>query len=74
MKLLSIKNNTERAYRFNALVKFMPGEVTVISEEDYKALPSIELLIKRGDLELVDEAGKTSRKKKEAEDEVIEDA
>lgn len=74
MKLLSIKNNTEQAFRFNALIKFMPGETTVISEEDYKALPSIELLIKRGDLELVGEAGKPGRKKKEVADEVIEDA
>ena len=74
MKLISIKNKTEQAFRFNTVIKFIPGETTVISEEDYKAFPVIELLIKRGDLEIVGEAGKPSRKKKEAEDEVIEDA
>ena len=74
MTLLSIKNKTEHAIRFNGLIKFMPGEVTVISEEDYKALPSIELLINRGDMELVGAQGERSKRATKVSDEVIEDA
>lgn len=69
--LYHIKNNTERAFRFSATVKFMPGETTVVSKVDYDAYPSIALLVKRGDLSMVGGQGK---KAKAVEEDVIEDA
>lgn len=61
-----LKNVSETAYRFSTILKFIPGSVTSVSEEDIKAHPVIDLLIKNGKLEVVG-----AKNKKE---EVIEEA
>lgn len=66
--LKQIKNISDHAVRFSALIVFMPGETTAISEEDYKAYPSIELLIKQGVLKEV-----VKSKKKDTKEEDIEE-
>lgn len=71
VELIKIKNKTDRAFRFTSTVVFMPKEVTVISKYDYDNLPSIALLIERGDFELVKSKPKT--KATVESEEIIED-
>ena len=61
-----IKNISETAYRFTPVLKFIPGETTVVTDSDLKSKPVIELLIKSGHLKMVGGQGK--------KEEVIEEA
>lgn len=69
METIKIKNTTENTYRFNGIVTFRTGEVTEIAKEDLKRLPNIQVLLDRGDLELVKSKGR-----KPADNDVIEEA
>ena len=69
MDPIKIKNTTENTYRFNGIVTFRTGEVTEIAKEDLKRLPNIQVLLDRGDLELVKSKGR-----KPADNDVIEEA
>ena len=62
-----IKNVSDTAYRFTSVLKFIPGETTVLSDADMKSKPVIELLIKSGHLKMVGGQGK---KEKEVIEEV----
>ena len=64
-----IENVSETAYRFSAILKFIPGAVTAVSEEDIKSHPVINTLIKNGKLKVV--GAKNKAKKQE---DVIEEA
>lgn len=64
-----IENVSETAYRFSTILKFIPGTITTVSEEDIKAHPVINTLIKNGKLKVV--GAKNKAKKQE---DVIEEA
>lgn len=52
-QLYKIKNVSETAYRFSSVLKFIPGETVVVSSDDLKAKPVIQLLIDNGKLKIV---------------------
>lgn len=52
-QLYKIKNISETAYRFSSVLKFIPGETAVVSSDDLKAKPVIQLLIDNGKLKIV---------------------
>lgn len=56
-----IKNVSDTAYRFTPVLKFIPGETTVVSDSDIKSKPVIELLIKSGHLKMVGGQGKQDK-------------
>ena len=62
-----IKNVSDTAYRFTPVLKFIPGETTVVTESDLKSKPVIELLIKIGKLKKV---GGQNKKDQETIEEV----
>ena len=62
-----IKNVSDTAYRFTPVLKFIPGETTVVTDKDLKSKPVIELLIKSGHFKMVGGQGK---KEKEVIEEV----
>ena len=56
-----IKNVSDTAYRFTPVLKFIPGETTVVSDADMKSKPVIELLMKSGQLKMVGGQGKKDK-------------
>lgn len=64
-----IKNKTDRAFRFDAVTEFLPGQTVAVSEETIKARPAIQELIKSG-LFVVEGANKTPQV---TEDEIVEE-
>lgn len=64
-----IKNKTDRAFRFDAVTQFLPGETVAVSEETIKARPVIQELLKAG-LFAIEGAHNTPQV---TEDEVIEE-
>lgn len=68
-ELKQIENVSETAYRFSAVLKFIPGAITTVSEADIKNHPVIDLLIKNGKLRVVGAKGVKNKK-----EEVIEEA
>lgn len=64
-----IKNKTDRAFRFDAVTEFLPGQTVAVSEETIKARPAIQALIKNGLFE-VEGADKTPQV---TEDEIVEE-
>ena len=64
-----IKNKTDRAFRFDAVTEFLPGQTVAVSEETIKARPAIQVLIKNGLFE-VEGADKTPQA---TEDEIVEE-
>ena len=61
-----IKNVSETAYRFSTVLKFIPGEVTLVSEDDIKSHPVINLLINNGKLKVVGAKNKAKEEIEEA--------
>lgn len=66
--IYKIKNVSDTAYRFSTVLKFLPGETVVVTEQDMKSKPVIETLIKSGHLKLVSGKGKAVK------EEVVEEA
>ena len=56
-KLISIENTTDTAYRFTPVLKFIPGQITKITEKEYNYKPMIKTLIEKGIFRVVGEEG-----------------
>lgn len=65
-QLYKIKNISETAYRFSSVLKFIPGETVVVSSDDLKAKPVIQLLIDDGKLKIVDDKNNSTEDIEEA--------
>lgn len=65
-KVIKIENVSETAYRFSTVLKFIPGQVTVVTEEEMKSKPVIQLLIDRGILKIVGAKNKPTEEIEEA--------
>lgn len=69
-KVILIKNKTDRAFRFDAITEFLPGQTVAVSEETIKARPAIQELLKSG---LFEDTGAHKKPQVTEDEEVIED-
>lgn len=69
MKTVLIENRTDRAIRFNSVLKFYPNQPVKITEDIMDKVPAIRTLISRGEFKIVGESNSVKHK-----DDAIEDA
>ena len=53
MEILEIVNKTDRIIKFSGILVFYPNEPVKVSGKDIEQVPAIDILIKRGDFEIV---------------------
>ena len=58
MEILEIVNKTERIIKFSGILVFYPNEPVKVSGKTIEQVPAIDILIKRGDFEIVSGANK----------------
>lgn len=58
MEILEIVNKTDRIIKFSGILVFYPNEPVKVSGKTKEQVPAIDILIKRGDFEIVGGANK----------------
>lgn len=53
MEILEIVNKTDRIIKFSGILVFYPNEPVKVSGKTIEQVPAIDILIKRGDFEIV---------------------
>ena len=53
MEILEIVNKTDRIIKFSGILVFYPNEPVKVSGKNIEQVPAIDILIKRGDFEIV---------------------
>ena len=53
MEILEIVNKTDRIIKFSGILVFYPNEPVKVSGKTIELVPAIDILIKRGDFEIV---------------------
>ena len=66
-EFLDIVNKTDRIIKFNGILVFYPNEPVKVSGKTKEQVPAIDILIKRGDFEIVGGANKLPKTAKTTE-------